>query len=175
MGQAARVKSAALWEERIMAKCPGLRVLAAGLAGLATTSGAAAQQPSAQASFCNDLRRVLESAAEDTPFRALERSAAAPPRLGFRHCARSGDARQAYWLCSQNLAPDHLSAVGLAEQVRACLPKAVPLVLPARARREARFAVGNATIRIDEHGAPRAHVGRIVTLVVEAPPAGGRE
>jgi len=149
-----------------------MRDVATVLAGLATASGAAAQRPSTQEQFCHDLNRIV-AAAEETPqpFYSLERSAAAPPTLGFgpRQCFRAGDARRAYWHCHQTLAPEHLGAERLAEATRACLSDAV--ALPTDMRREARFRVPHAEISISETGGPRAHVGRVVSYIVAADPA----
>ena len=142
-----------------------MRGLVAVLAGVAMTSGAAAQVPSAQALFCHDLNRIIDAAAETPdPFYSLERSAAMPPGLGFNHCFRAGDARRAYWHCNQSLAPDHLSAERLAERTRACLPEAT--VLPVEMRRQARFRVRDLEIIISESGGPGAHVGRVVSYMV---------
>jgi hypothetical protein len=146
-----------------------MRGTVAVLAGLAMTSGAAAQQPSAEAQFCHDLVRIIAAAAEaPQPFFSLERSAAAPPRLGFTHCFRAGDSRRAYWHCHQSLAPDHLGAERLTALTRACRPEAV--ALPAEMRREARFRLGDVEITISETGGPRAHVGRVVSYIVAATP-----
>jgi len=146
-----------------------MRGATAVLAGLAMTSGAAAQVPSAEAQFCHDLGRIIAAAAETPePFYTLERSAAAPPRLGFTHCFRAGDARRSYWHCHQSLAPDHLSAERLTALTRACLPEAA--ALPAETRREARFRLGDLEIIISETGGPRAHVGRVVSYIVAAAP-----
>ena len=143
------------------------------LAGLAMAQAAEAQRPNEQDLFCADLQRVLEDAGGDQPFHLLENGRAAPPTLGFADgCRRSGDARQYFWLCSQNLAPDWLSLPSLMERVHACLPDAPP---PAFNRRFARYELPNAVIRINEAGGPRAHVGRIVTFIVEAPSAADRK
>jgi len=139
------------------------------LAGLAMAQAAEAQRPSDQELFCADLQRVLEDAGGDQPFHLLENGRAAPPTLGFAGgCRRSGDARQYFWLCTQTLAPPELSLRSLVERTRACLPDAPR---PAMNRVFARFDLPNAVIRIDERGTERSHVGRSVTLIVEAPPA----
>lgn len=146
-----------------------MRRVAMVLAGLAMAQAAQAQRPLGQTQFCADLERVLEDANGDQPFYLLENGRAAPPGLGFVHgCRRSGDARQYFWLCTQNLAPPELSVRSLMERVQACLPNAPR---PTFNRRSARFELPDAVIRINEHGTDRAHVGRSVTLVVEAPAA----
>jgi hypothetical protein len=148
-----------------------MRGATAVLAGLAMTSGTAAQRPNTQDLFCHDLGRIIAAAAETPePFYSLERSAAAPPRLGFTHCFRAGDSRRAYWHCHQNLAPDHLSAERLTALTRACLPEAV--ALPSEMRRETRFRLRDLEIIISETGGPRAHVGRVVSYIVAATPKG---
>src|SRR5262245_58243940 len=97
-------------------------------AALLAEAGAAAAQK--RDDFCHDLGRVIDAAGEADPFARLERSALAPPNLGFQYgCGRSGSARQRFWLCTQNLAPDRLSLSALAEATRACFPEAE--ILPA--------------------------------------------
>lgn len=134
-------------------------VAAAGLA----SSPAFAAPPSKQRIFCAELVRVVEVAKLDGDFTYLERSRAAPPRLGFRHCFAAAAARPA-WYCHQSMAPDHLSLDGLAAGTAACLPEAVRSL---SSRHEAVFTLPSARIRITEYGGPRAHVGRIVSFRVE--------
>lgn len=139
------------------------------IAAMAMAAGAAQAQPPAppDAVFCAQLRRIVAAADDEEPFLALEMARPAPPRLGFRQgCGRAGDARRHYWACSQTLAPDWLAAARLAERTRRCLPAA--RALPVEFQREFRFALPGAEIRISEHGGPRAHVGRVVSFVVEA-------
>ena len=139
-------------------------------AALLASGPALAEPPTKQAIFCAELVRVVEVAALDGDFTYLERSRAAPPHLGFRHgCRATGDSERQYWHCGQNLAPAEMSRDALAERVAACLPEAV------RGRngftRDAVFILPRARIRISELGGPRAKVGRIVQLTVEAVPA----
>jgi hypothetical protein len=120
--------------------------------------------------FCHGLKRVVEAARHEGGFLWLERARAAPPHLGFRHgCRATGDEKKQYWLCGQNLAPEEMSRDALAARVAECLPEAV------RGRngftRDALFTLPHAKIRITELGGPKAKVGRIVELVVEAIPA----
>lgn len=120
--------------------------------------------------FCQGLKRVVEAAGFEGGFQWLERARAAPPHLGFRHgCRATGDDKRQYWLCGQNLAPAEMSRDALAARVAACLPEA------ARGRngptRDAVFTLPHARISISELGGPKAKVGRIVELVVEALPA----
>ena len=140
-----------------MKPMPGLFALAAALAPVA----AEAEPPSKQEIFCAELRRVVEVAELDGDFTYLERSRAAPPRLGFLNCFAA--ARPA-WHCHQAMAPDRLSLDGLAASTAACLPEAAR-TLPSV--HEAVFTLPYARIRIAEHGGPRAHVGRIVSYRVE--------
>ena len=128
---------------------------------------AGAEAPSAQAIFCAELKRVVEVAELGGDFAYLERSRAAPPRLGFRHgCRASGDAKKQYWLCGQSFAPDGMSRDSLAARVAACLPEAVRS--PPTLVRDAIFSLPYARIHIAELGGPGAHVGRIVSVTVEA-------
>jgi hypothetical protein len=132
------------------------------LAAVLLASGPArAEPPSKQQIFCAELKRVVEVAELDGDFTYLERSRAAPPRLGFRNCFAA--ARPA-WYCHQSLAPDPLSLAGLAASTAACLPEAARTL---SSRHEAVFTLPYARIRITEYGGPRAHVGRIVSYRVE--------
>jgi len=103
-------------------------------------------------------------------FAYLERSRAAPPRLGFRDgCQATGDSKKQYWHCGQNFAPESLSRDALAQRIADCLPKAVRG--HSSLARDAAFTLPYARIHISEIGGPGAHVGRIVELTVEAVPA----
>ena len=119
--------------------------------------------------FCHGLERVLDSARDEGGFLFLERARAAPPHLDFRHgCRATGDRKRQYWLCTQNLAPAEMSREALAQRVAACLPDATRSAEDYG--HEAVFTLPYARIRITERGGPKAKVGRIVTLVVEATP-----
>jgi hypothetical protein len=120
--------------------------------------------------FCHGLKRAVAAARYEDGFRHLERRRAAPPHLGFRHgCRATGDEKRRYWLCHQNLAPAEMSRAALADRIAACLPEAV------RERtgftRDFAFTLPHARIHVSERGGPKAKVGRIVTLTVEAIPA----
>jgi hypothetical protein len=146
------------------------RTAAALAAAAALLAPAAAQAQRVDQDFCHGLKRVIEAARHEGGFDGLERARAAPPHLGFRHgCGRTGDERRQFWMCSQNLAPEEMSRDALAARVAACLPEAV------RGRngftRDALFTLPHARIHISEVGGPRAKVGRIVQLTVEAIPA----
>jgi hypothetical protein len=146
-----------------------MKAVAVLAAALLMPMTAAAQFGPAQ-DFCHGLNRVVEAAGQEGGFAWLERARAAPPHLGFRHgCRATGDERRQYWLCTQNLAPEAMSRDALAARTAECLPEA------ARGRngstRDAVFTLPHARIRISELGGPKAKVGRIVTLMVEAVPA----
>ncbi len=137
---------------------------------LLVPGAAQAQSGLVSQDFCHGLKRVVEAALQPGGFLRLERARAAPPHLGFRHgCRATGDDRRQYWLCAQSLAPAEMSRDALAGRVMQCLPDAV------RSRngltRDAVFTLPRARIQITEQGGPRAQVGRIVQLVVEAIPA----
>lgn len=147
-----------------------MKLMAIVAAALLAPGTAQAQPPSKQQIFCAELRRVVEVAELGGDFAYLERSRAAPPRFGFVHgCQATGDEKKQYWICSQSLAPEELSRDALAARVAECLPEAV------RGRNgvtsDAVFTLPGARIHITELGGPRAKVGRIVQLVVEAIPA----
>jgi hypothetical protein len=120
--------------------------------------------------FCHGLKRVVEAAEFEGGFQWLERARAAPPHLDFRHgCRATGDEKRQYWLCGQNLAPAEMSRDALADRTATCLPGAVRGRIGLTG--DAVFTLPRARISISELGGPRAKVGRIVTLTVEALPA----
>jgi len=143
-----------------------MRVLVGAAALLVPAAGEAQRVPQ---DFCLGLERAVEVAQTDGDFTYLDRSRAAPPHFGFVHGCRASAATgrlPAAWSCHQTLAPESLSLASLAERTAACLPEAV------RSRGkygdEAVFALPRARISIRERGGPRAKVGRIVTLRIEA-------
>jgi hypothetical protein len=143
-----------------------MTIAAAALAASGTAQG---QPPSPARIFCSQLDRVVQVAQMDGDFTYLERSRAAPPSFGFHYGCRAHAATvrtPAAWWCHQSLAPPELALESLAARTAACLPNAVR----SRGRwgDEAIFTLPRAHIVIEEHGGPRAHVGRIVTFRVEA-------
>lgn len=137
--------------------------LAAAMMAALLGAGAAAAAPTDSELFCHDLKRLIEAAEYDGGFEQMYSARPAPPRLGFARGCRPG-ART--WFCHQSLAPDSLSHDALAAGVAACLPEAKRQ--HDGLYRETLFTLPRARIRIEERGGPGAHVGRIVTLVVEA-------
>ncbi len=169
------VQSAVIRRKLLSAAEPGLeaamrRMTIVAAAALLAPGAAGAEIPSKQQIFCAELRRVVEVAELGGDFTYLERSRAAPPRLGFRHgCRATGDVNKQYWLCGQSLAPEAMSRDNLAARVAACLPEAART--DQRPWRQTLFTLGRAEIRISETGGAEAQGGRIVQLVVEAVPA----
>ncbi len=146
-----------------------MKLMAIVAAALLVTGPAKAEPPSGQRIFCAELRRVVNVAEQDGDFAYLERSRAAPPRLGFVHgCQATGDEKKQYWLCGQSSAPESLSRDNLAARIADCLPEAVRG--QAGLARDAVFTLPYARIRVSELGGPGAHIGRIVELSVEALP-----
>jgi hypothetical protein len=142
----------------------------AAAAAMLMQGAARAETPSKQRLFCSELLRVVDVAQAGGDFTYLERSRAAPPRLGFADgCQATGDEKKQYWICGQSFAPDELSRDALAERIAQCLPEAVREA--DGLLRDAQFTLPNARIHINELGGPGAHVGRIVELIVEALPA----
>lgn len=142
----------------------------AGLIGAAAllVPGAARARPVPQ-DFCGALERAIEIAQSDGDFSYLERSRAAPPHFGFLHGCRASAAAgstPAAWECHQSLAPDGLSLASLAGRIEGCRPDAVRT--RDRGGRQAVFTLPQTRILIRESGGPRAKVGRIVTLRIEA-------
>jgi hypothetical protein len=147
-----------------------MRGTKAAIAAAALLGPAAGQAQTVRQEFCHGLERVVDAARDEGGFLFLERAHAAPPHLGFRHgCRATGNSKRQYWLCTQNLAPAEMSRDALAERVAECLPQAVRST--SDYGHEAVFTLPYAQIRINERGGPRAKVGRIVQLVVEATPA----
>lgn len=147
-----------------------MKLIALVFAAALMSDSAPVEPPSKQQIVCAELRRVVQVAERGGDFLYLERSRAALPRLGFVNgCRATGDAMTQYWLCSQSFAPEEQSRDALAARIAECLPEAVRGHggLP----RDAVFTLPYARIHVSEIGGPRAHVGRIVELVVEALPA----
>lgn len=148
-----------------------MKRISVAIAAAAMLAPAAAQAQLVRQDFCWGLKRVVTAARAEGGFLGLERSRAASPHLGFRHgCRATGDEKRQYWLCHQNLAPAEMSRAALAARVAQCLPEAVRST--SDYGRDSMFTLPHAQIRITERGGPGAKVGRIVTLVVEALPAG---
>ncbi len=146
-----------------------MKWIKAAIAAAAFLGPAAGQAQLVRQDFCHGLERVVDAARFEGGFLGLERARAAPPHLDFRHgCRATGDSKRQYWLCNQNLAPAEMSRHALATRVAACLPQAVRS--QGAYGHETIFDLPGAQIRIGERGGPRAKVGRIVTLVVEATP-----
>jgi hypothetical protein len=147
-----------------------MKLLAFAAAAILMSGTARAEVPSRQQIFCAELRRVVEVAELGGDFTYLERSRAAPPSLGFRNgCRATGDDKRHYWHCGQSLAPEEMSRDALAERIARCLPQAVRS--GAGLTRDAVFTLPYARIHVSELGGPKAHVGRIVELTVEAIPS----
>ena len=110
----------------------------------------------------------LAAAAEETPvFRSL-----AGTRLdGLLEswCPVSSPA-SLRMLCTRNLLPPHISARSVAEKFRQCVPGSTVEPGEEWPGRSFRIAHGRLRVDIQEHGADRAHVGRIVTLYIYSDP-----
>jgi hypothetical protein len=146
-----------------------MKTIMATMAALLVTGLARAELPPTQRIFCAELHRVVDVAEDGGDFSYLERSRAAPPRLGFAQgCQATGDANKQYWLCGQSFAPETMSLENLAARIAACLPEAVRG--EGSLARAAIFTLPRARIHLSELGGPGAHVGRIVELSVEAAP-----
>jgi hypothetical protein len=146
-----------------------MKWIAGAVAAAALLGPAAGRAQLVRQDFCHGLERVVDAARDEGGFLGLERARAAPPHLDFRRgCRATGDSKRQYWLCTQTLAPAAMSRDALAARVAACFPQAV------RSQgdygHETIFDLPSAQIRISERGGPKAKVGRIVTLVVEATP-----
>lgn len=128
----------------------------------AAASAAPAQAiPSRTAIFCAQLERTIE-AVELGDTTALERSRARPPDFGFRsRCGAQGGG----WFCHQSLAPPGLSLDSLVESVSRC--RAGLSRVSSSTADHVVFEGSSVRILVMESGAPRAHVGRIVTFSIE--------
>src|SRR4051812_29591155 len=138
-------------------------------AALLAPGAAGAEAPPPQRIFGAALKGVRGAAERGGDSARLERSRAAPPRLGFAYCQATGDEKKQYWLCGQSFAPEALSRDKLAAGIAECLPDAVRG--ESSLARDAVFTLPYARITISEVGGPRAHVGRFIELAVEAIPA----
>jgi hypothetical protein len=117
--------------------------------------------------FCRDVRRLARGAAETPPFRSL-RAENFTPRLLARGCFFS-DAGG--YTCSQTLVPPGLTRESVARRIHACLPGATLATRRDYLNHERIVRRGRFSARVVEHGAPRAHVGRIINIYIAAEPA----
>jgi hypothetical protein len=150
-------------------------------------AGAAQAQESVEAihfkrDFCRGLKQLVEAAAEarrqppaeaGRVFLDIYNRRSATSWFGFRPgaCRASAGTEKypaSYW-CHQHLAPLHLSLESLSRETAACYPEAK--AERDRWGRGATFTLPDARIQIGESGGPRAKVGRIVRLTVEAIPS----
>ena len=136
----------------------------------ATAAEAQRARPTQAELFCRDLKRVVKAARHEGGFVDLQRSRAAPPRLGFRPgSCRAHEATNTLpsaWSCHQQLAPDHLSLASLDANTASCLPEAKRE--RGRWGRTVTFTLPGARILITQSGGPGAKVGRISGYRVEA-------
>ena len=120
--------------------------------------------------FCQDVRRLARAAKEAPPFHSLVAENFRPRLLahGCSHNMRGG------YTCSQTFAPRGLTRESVAGRIRACLPGATLTVRRDYLHHELIVSRGRFTASVAEHGAERAHVGRIITLYIDAPRANPR-
>jgi hypothetical protein len=136
------------------------RAQVAGLILLASAPSAAQAASAEDEHFCTELARTVEAIALGD-LTSLQ-SGTSPPEFGFRYgCVAQGLS----WLCHQSLAPPSLSLQLLAGRVASCRPD---LSRTEQNRdRLVLFEGPGLRIRILEAGARGAHVGRIVTLLLD--------
>jgi hypothetical protein len=117
--------------------------------------------------FCQDVQRLARTAGEAPPFHSLVAENFRPRLLehGCSHNMRGG------YTCSQTLAPRGLTRESVAGRIRACLPGATLATRRDYLHHELIVSRGRFTATVAEHGAERAHVGRIVTLYIDAEPS----
>ena len=144
----------------------GARMLApitTGIAALLASPASTVAASAAPNTFCSELNRTIE-AVELGDVSALEDPAIRSPSFGFSYCSAQGPG----WFCHQALAPPPLSIENLTADLLQCHPDMAPL--PGNNSGYAQFERGSLRFRIEETGAPGAHVGRIVTFAVEPRP-----
>jgi hypothetical protein len=124
-----------------------------------------AAQAKGDDAFCQDVRRLARAAEETPPFRSLVAENFRPRLLahGCSHNMRGG------YTCLQTLAPRGLTRESVAERIRACLPGATLTTRRDYLHHELIVSRGRFTASVSEHGAERAHVGRIISLYIDAP------
>lgn len=128
---------------------------------LAGSSAPVHAMPGGTAGFCAELERTIAAVVLGETA-TLERNSARPPGFGFRYgCSVQGSG----WFCHQSLAPPTLSLSGLAEDVSHCRPALVRA--GSSTPDHTLFEGAGVRILIMESGAPRAHVGRIITFSIE--------
>jgi hypothetical protein len=114
--------------------------------------------------FCADLRSLAAAAEENPAFGSL--AGASLHSLLGSYCMVSTPAGIAF-LCTRSLAPPELATDTLVERMKLCLPGAV-VTKGEYPMDSTRVEHGRIRMEISESGGPGAHVGRIVTVSIEA-------
>lgn len=144
----------------------GARMLALITTGITALLASPASTVAASATpngFCAELNRTIQ-AVELGDVAALEHPRTRSPSFGFSYCSAQGPG----WFCHQALAPPPLSLESLTADLLQCRSNMMPL--PGNTSGYAQFERGRLRFRIEETGAPGAHVGRIVTFAIEPRP-----
>lgn len=114
--------------------------------------------PTAPDDFCGELDRASSAVRAG---RVDQLPKATSHGFGFNFCGVQGPG----YFCQQALAPPSLSLDLLSASIVACRPSLVRTT--PKSRELATFEGDGVRIRITESGARGAHVGRIVSLVIE--------
>jgi hypothetical protein len=110
---------------------------------------------------CADLRRLSAAVAEPDGYEALRESAFVPRLLAG--CQRGAEG----YFCHQSLLPREINYRTMAARIAACLPGSV-IATPPEWPGLKRLSVtgGGLVFALEESGAERAHVGRILHIEI---------
>ena len=114
--------------------------------------------------FCDDIAKLVEGGREPIPFQTL-RDADYSPRLLANGCFPGGVG----YFCQQSMLPPEITRDTVAKRIAACLPDAKIAVEKLPGNPPAAVVSGSGLrFSLEESGADRAHVGRILRIQVTA-------
>jgi len=115
---------------------------------------------------CGDVARLVEGARETVPFASLSAEKFAPRLLGVPAC--NGYPR--VYFCKRSLLPPGMTEARVAAQLAACLPDAkISVEKTGDWGFEKTIVRGSGlAFALDESGADRAHVGRILFITIRS-------
>jgi hypothetical protein len=112
--------------------------------------------------LCADVQRLAKGAEETPAFDSLLRDKFAPRLLAY--CAANGRGYD----CHESLLPPDVSHAMLGVRIARCLPGASLTVEDPAGPGTTRVRSGTLDIILEESGAERAHVGRILHIQIRA-------
>lgn len=115
--------------------------------------------------FCEDIQRLSAAVAEPGGYEALRKTSFVPRLMS---CQRGAEG----YFCHRSLLPAEITHETMAKRIAACLPGAVVAPGPRQWPELKRTIVtgGGLVFDLEESGAERAHVGRILHIEMRPQP-----